>query len=237
LLEPVMHNLAEFILAIFVGRERAVALYGDLLELAHSHGRLWFFGAYARTLAVLSWRIAAAVVAGMVLRQFLVNTLFHFAMRHPASSPNPPILLTFLSDPSPLWYFLPFAAVLYGVHDRFVRLTAIAALGTTAAFLFMAPLLLLCAVTTLLLTASVLIGWWKQAAVLVGAVAFYFVSGMAAGDLSMTLLSHGYIAHYGSGITGLEPMLAFRGSMLLSAYLCARLHGWLIGANECTPAQ
>ena len=221
-------SVFEFFFAIFVGRDRAAAIYGDLREMATSHGRAWFVFACFRTLAVLSWRIAAAVVAGMVLRQLLVNTLFRLPMPHGAPWSNLPSLLIFWFNPSPLWFFLPFAAVLYGVHDRFVRLTAIAAIGTTVEFLFMLPLSLVCAAVALVLGASILVGWWKQAAVLVATIAFYFVSGMAASDLSMILLSHGYIAHYGDGITGLEPMLAARGSMLLSAYLCARLHGWLL---------
>jgi hypothetical protein len=218
----------EWLLARLTTSDRAAAILGDLTEMAATRGRLWFAAAYLRTLALLSWRTVVAVVVAVSLSQLLGNTLFH---RMPGpSGPRLPMLLVFWFDPWFLWFVLPFAAVLYGVRDRFVHLTAIAALGTTLAFLFLPRFSFAGVVVALALAAvaSLLGGWWKQAMVLAATVAFAFWSGTAAGTMSMALRSHGYIPSYGHGILGLEPMLAARGTMLASAYLCARLHRWLL---------
>jgi hypothetical protein len=239
---------AEALLALFAGSTRAAAILGDLTEMAATRGRLWFWTAYARTLAILSWRIVAAVVVAMSLYQLLGNTLFNAPMRTApsgphlpmTSGPHLPILLIFWFEPRFLWFVLPFAVLLYGLRDRFVRLTAIAALGTTIAFLFLPPFSFAGVVIALALIALALLfsGWWKPATVLAATVAFAFWCGNAAGHLSTFLRSHDYIPAYGHGIAGLEPMLASRGSMLASAYLCARLHRWLLQTpNPIAPAQ
>ncbi len=235
-----MPSLAESLLALVAGPDRAAAIYGDLTEVSHTRGRLWFWTAYARTLAILSWRIVVAVVVATSLYQLLGNTLFHAHMRHAPPGPHLPILLIFWFEPSFPWFVLPFAVMLYGLRDRFVHLTAIAALGTTIAFLFLPRFSFAGVVITLALIALALLfsGWWKPATVLAATVAFAFWCGSAAGHLSMFLRSHDYIPAYGHGIAGLEPMLAFRGSMLASAYLCARLHRWLLQSpNPTAPVQ
>jgi hypothetical protein len=88
----------------------------------------------------------------------------------------------------------------------------------------------------LIVLALLFSGWWKPATVLAATVAFAFWCGIAAGDFSMFLRSRDYIPAYGHGITGLEPMLAFRGSMLASAYLCACLHRLLLQSPKPTAA-
>jgi len=231
---------AEWLLARITNPARAAAIMGDLEELAATRNRLWFWTAYTRTLAILSWRIVVAIVIAMSLYQLLGNTLFHTHMRHAPPGPHLPMLLIFWFEPSFPWFVLPFAVMLFGLHDRFVHLTAIAALGTTIAFLFLPRFSFAGVVITLaLITLALLLsGWWKPAAVLAATAAFAFWCGIAAGHLSMFLRSHDYIPAYGHGIAGLEPMLAFRGSMLASAYLCARLHRWsLQSPNPTAPVQ
>jgi hypothetical protein len=231
---------AEIFLALFAGPDRAAAILGDLTEMAATRGRLWFFAAYVRTLFSLTWRIVLALVVAMSLYQLLGNTLFHAHMRYAPPGPHLPMPLIFWFDPSFPWFVLPFAVMLYGLRDRFVHLAAIAALGTSFAFLFLPRFSFAGAVSTLALVAFVLLfsGWWKPATVLAATLAFAFWCGNAAGLLSMFLRSHDYIPAYGHGIAGLEPMLAARGSMLASAYLCARLHRWLLQSpNPTAPVQ
>ena len=232
--------LTESLLARLTTPDRAAAILGDLTEMATTRGRLWFWMVYARTLAILSWRIIVAVVVAMSLYQLLGNTLFHAHMRHAPPGPHLPMLLIFWFEPSFPWFVLPFAVMLYGLRDRFVHLTAIAALGTTIAFLFLPRFSFAGVVITLALIALALLfsGWWKPTTVLATTVAFAFWCGIAASHLSMFLRSHDYIPAYGHGIAGLEPMLAARGSMLASAYLCARLHRWLLESpNPTAPVQ
>jgi hypothetical protein len=223
-----MRNLAESLLAVLTSRARAAAIYGDLLEMSATHSRFWFATAYLRTLATLSWRVVAALVVAMSLAQLLGNVLFH-AMPAP-SGPHLSMLLIFWFDPKFLWFLLPFAVMLFGVRDRFVQLTAIAALGTTFASLFLSRFSLPGVVITLALAASLFLfsGWRKQAAVLAATLAFAFWTAIATGYFSMFLRSHEYIPRYGHGVTGLIPMLTFRGTMLAAAYLCTRLHRRLL---------
>jgi hypothetical protein len=233
-------NPAEWLLSRITTRDRAAAILGDLTELSATRGSLWFWTAYARTLAVLSWRVVVAVVLAMSLYQFLGNTLFHAHMRQAPPGQHLPMLLIFWFEPRFPWFVLPFAVMLYGLRDRFVHLTAIAALGTTIAFLFLPRFSFEGVVIALTLIALVLLfsSWWRPATVLAGTVGFAFWCGSATGHLSMFLRSHDYIPAYGHGITGLEPMLAARGSMLASAYLCARLHRWLLQSpNPIAPVQ
>ncbi|HWG16454.1 MAG TPA: hypothetical protein VN678_01240 [Acidobacteriaceae bacterium] len=196
--------------------------------MAATRGCLWLVAAYLRTLAALSWRIVAAVVGGMALRQVLVNVLFHPTQAAPG--PHLPILLDFWFEPSFLWFVLPFAALRFGVRDRFVQLTGIATVGSTIMFLNPSRNFFFGAVLMFALGASTLFvrGWRKQAAALAVTLSFAFWSATGAGMLSRFLRAHHYVPAYGHGITGLEPMLAFRGSMLASAYLCVRLHRWLL---------
>jgi hypothetical protein len=229
-----MPNLAESLLARLTDRTRAAAIMGDLTELAATRGRLWFWIAYTRTLAVLSWRIVLTLVVSMSLYQLLGNTVFHAHRQQVPQGPYLPMWLIFWFEPAFPWFVLPFAVMLYGLRDRFVHLTAIVALGTTIAFLFLPQFSIAGVVIALALIALALLfsGWWRPATVLGGTLAFAFWCGSATGHLSMFLRSHDYIPAYGHGITGLEPMLAFRGSMLASAYLCARLHRWLLQSSD-----
>lgn len=221
-------GLTEWMLKRAAGTGRGTAIYGDLVELAAARGTTWFWMAYARTLISLTWRVVAALVVAMSLYQLLGNTLFHRV--HGPSGPYPPTFLIFWFGPWFLWFVLPFAAVLYGVRDCFVQFTAIAALGTTIEFLFLPRFSLLGVIVALTLAAFAVLfsGSWRQGAVLAATLAFAHWSGMAVGMSSMFLLSHGYVSAYGHGITGVEPMLAFRGSIVASAYLCVRMHRWLL---------
>ena len=230
-------TFAESILTLFVRRDRAAVMYGDLIEIANTRGHIWFIAAYLRTLADLTWRTVAAVILAMSLYQLLGNTLFH-GIRGPAG-PHLPMPLLFWFEPRFLWFVFPFAAMHFGIRDRFVLLTAIAAFGTTMTFIFLPRFSFPGVVVALALAASLFLlkGWRKQAAVLAATLAIEFWSTMAAGTVTMFLRSHGYVPDYGQGSTGLEPMLAFRGSIVLSAYLCVWLHRRLLTteANACPP--
>ena len=64
---------------------------------------------------------------------------------------------------STLWFVLPYAAVLYGIHDRFVRLASAVTLGTTVAFMFMPWASILFAAATVILAAAALVSKsWRK---------------------------------------------------------------------------
>jgi hypothetical protein len=232
-------SLDETLLALFAGSERAAAVMGDMTEMAATRGRLWFIAAYARTLFTFTWRIVLALVVAMAGRQIFVNS-FHDYMAHtPAAwrdatgswldilNSSGPLLALITST---LWFVLPFAAVRYGRRDRFVRLTFAVAIGSTLVFLCIPGASLLCAVATLALAAVAFASpiWREPLAVLLCTGAAGFLALVAVNAIDSALLSHypalwtsHFFRHYGM-------MLIFRSSLLALAYVCSRLHGWLL---------
>jgi hypothetical protein len=122
-------------LALFAGRERAAAIYGDLLELAATRSRLWLWTAYSRTLVSLSLRPLAAFLAGALVTAAFLYAQLPIALAHillAISHPHVwPLLDVAISD---LWFLVPFAAVLYGIRDRVVQLGSAMLLATSGVF-------------------------------------------------------------------------------------------------------
>jgi hypothetical protein len=233
----------EWLLALFAGRTRAAAILGDLTEMAHTRGRLWFWMAYARTLFSLTWRVVLALVVATAGRQIIDNS-FHIYIWHAfaawRTTSNPFLLssgpiLYYIMDT--LWFVLPFAAVRYGVRDRFVQLTFAVAVWITVAFFFFIPWAsLLCAAATLALAAIAIISpnWRKPLAILLCTVTTAFLASPAVRAVDILIISYHpagstrhIFAHYG-------PMLAFRSSLLAVAFACSRLHRWLLEPPSLT---
>jgi hypothetical protein len=235
--------LAEWFISQDIGPERGAAILGDLTEMAATRGRLWFAAAYARTLVALTWRIVLALFVADVGRQTIFD-LFHLYLRHtPAAWRNStgswldllnsmgPLLACIMST---LWFALPFAAVRYGVRDRFVQLTFAVAVGTTVAFLFIPWASLACGAATLVLAAAAFLSrrWRKPFEVLAWTGAVGFLS-LAA----FTILSHQFFSEHpaiasspGSHPLALDALVfSFQGSLLVIALVCSRLHKLLLG--------
>ncbi len=119
-------TLAELLLALLAGRERAAAIYGDLLELAAARPRASFWSSYFVTLLSLSWRPLTAFLSGGLVFAMLWDRLgfpiFLFAITHSYS--GAPIADTTIL----LWFLVPFSAVMYGIRDRDVQLALAASL-------------------------------------------------------------------------------------------------------------
>jgi hypothetical protein len=225
---------SESLLALITGPERAAAIVGDLVELSASRGRLWFWTAYTRTLVALTWRIVLALFVAEAGREFmfnLANLYFHVT---PAAwrTTQAPHLLNSMGPPlacimSTLWFVVPFAAVRYGLRDRFVRLTFAVAAGTTVAFLFIPYASLLLATATLTLAAAAFLSntWRKPLEVLAWTAGAGFLTIAAADALRLRYHPMGQaelaIARY-------AQMFAFQGSLLVLAFVCSRLHRLLL---------
>jgi hypothetical protein len=73
--------LAESLLARLADKDRAAAIYGDLVELSATRGRLWFWTVYARTLISLGWRtpvaFVVAIVSMRVMFKAVIPWIFH----------------------------------------------------------------------------------------------------------------------------------------------------------------
>jgi len=243
-----MPNFSEALLARLTDPTRAAAIYGDLTELAQARGRLWFWFAYARTLFALTWRFMLALVAATVVAQICGNS-FHLYLTHTSAAwrtTNGPFLLNSMGPllayiTHPLWFVLPFAAVMYGTRDRFVQLTFAVTVGATVAFLFVPFASLACSIATLAIAVSALFSsTWRRpltALLLTGAASFLAIAAVNA--IGATLLSHHpdwrtshFFTHYGA-------MMIFRSSLLLLAFACARVHSMLMERSPSgrTPAR
>jgi hypothetical protein len=142
-------SAAEWMLARAAGDVRGVAIYGDLLELAATRGRVWFWMAYVRTLVALTWRTPAAFACGTVVfaamyqlptalprswwRLWTANWIHHLYF---VLGTQYVVLL--------LWFLLPFIATRCGLQDRLVRLLLVVSVIETLGFL--APVVPLLAV-------------------------------------------------------------------------------------------
>ncbi len=235
-----MSNLPESVLALFAGPTRAAAILGDLTEMAASRGRLWFVAAYARTLFSLTWRIVLALFVADVGRELMFNlaNLYFHATPNTWRTTNAPYLLDHTGPllaciMSTLWFALPFAAVRYGVRDRFVRLTFAVAVGSTVAFLFIPWASLLCAAATLALAAAALASntWRKPFEVLLwtGAAGLLMVAVSTVVRIQVPRA----FPHSHSLLTRSANELAFGGALLIVAVVCSRLHRLLL---DTTPA-
>ena len=226
----------EWLLARLTTPDRASAILGDLAEMAATRGRLWFAAAYLRTLFSLTWRIVLALFIADIGREVIFD-LFHLYIGHtPAAWRNAtgswldllnssgPLLACIMST---LWFVLPFAVIRYGLRDRFVRLTFAVAVGTTLAFLCIPWASLACAAATLVLAAAAFTSsiWRKPFEVLAwtGAAGILTIAAADAFRLSF---------HPQPGIertlASYAEILTFQGSLLVAAFVCSRLHCWLL---------
>jgi hypothetical protein len=228
---------AESFLALIAGRDRAAAILGDLTEMAATRGRLWFAAAYLRTLLALTWRIVLALFVADIGRQTIFD-LFHLYLRHTPAvwrdatgswldllNESGPLLACIMST---LWFALPFAAVRYGLRDRFVQLTFAVAMGTTLAFLAIPWTSLVCAAATLVLAIAAFTSrtWRKPLEVLLwsGAAGLAMIAASNAVRLRVPLL----FAHDHRMLVGNAFALLFQTGLLTLAFVCSRMHTLLL---------
>lgn len=238
--------LAESILALFAGRTRAAAIYGDLIELASVRGRFWFWTAYARTVFALTWRTDAAFLGGcaaFIVMSFAPHRRPYIPHQEGALT-NAPLLLASMMPlarvflrmiATPLWFLVPFGLVRYGARDRFVQLAALLALFGAGAYLNLAVLSLPNAAAALLLIICALFSsaWRKPMIVITGAA----VTGLAALGLSYGILAGLYHPavqnHYESHpVAWMVNKMTAVIAMAIPALVCSRLHRWLVESRS-----
>ncbi len=233
-------SAAEWLLARITDPARAAAILGDLTEMAITRGRLWFWTAYARTLFSLTRRIVLAFFAAAVCRLLIFNLCnLYFQVTPPTwRTSDAPHLFNSMgpllaSVTSTLWFALPFAAILYGVRDRFVQLTFSVALGTTVAFLFIPFASIVCAAATLAIAVAALLSstWRKPAEVLAWTAAAGIIA--LAAHYSFTAAAYFRLTvHPQAGIERIlinyGVMLTLHASLFAVAIVCSRLHTRLL---------
>jgi hypothetical protein len=146
----------EWLLALIAGRERAVAILGDLTEMALTRGRLWFWMAYARTLVSLGWRTPVAFLIAIASGTFIFGVvswwpmlwLMHhrrhawiYAALYPQIHPHFSVFTWILCRlmVQSLFFALPFVLIRFGLRNRLTRL-ACALLLITLPIYILSPL-------------------------------------------------------------------------------------------------
>ena len=255
-------NLAEFLLARAVGPTRASAICGDLLELAATRGRLWYWTAYIRTLVTFTWRGVLAFLVALVTFSVLyrMNTM----VLHPGSGgallcravlPHPYVRTAIGYVTYQLWFLVPSAMVRYGVRDRFVQLgLAFALLASCAFYCIALPVLPLALAALALLTLAAFATsarWRGQAVALAAAIAvgitIYFNLEYLA-HLGCWMYEHKPLnatSHYGYFETGYAfPYTLFWTvtwtisllTMLALSLVSSQLHRFFSRASLATPS-
>ena len=128
--------LPEWILARFVGHDRAAAILGDLAEMAATRGSLWFWIAYTRTLISLGWRTPVALILAVVsinyVRPWLLRGFRSLLIGHPITLASlgersffhSACWILSLETAFPLWTVLPYVAIRFGLRNRLTYLAA-----------------------------------------------------------------------------------------------------------------
>jgi len=171
-----MPNLPESLLGSFAGRDRAAAIYGDLVELAATRGRAWFWMAYARTLMALTWRAQAAFVISVVSVRtmcFVYPRWVQFQLQHLAAGMHINMFFGQLAVASGpclnliamcLWFVLPYVWLRFGRRDRLTQLACVLCLSTLSVFGFREWLVDVSSIVTMVvLLAAIVSSRWRRA--------------------------------------------------------------------------
>jgi hypothetical protein len=206
----------EWLLAWVAGPAQAAAILGDLTEMAETRGQVWFWAAYSRTLGRLCWRSSAAFLFGYV--SFLVASVtFQRPWVGPGARLQPHLIVMLQHDVAPLLPFavarlifpiagpllvsimiplrfvFPYAAVRYGLRDRFVQLAGATFLTINLVLVYPPVLSPLVAITVLLgFAAALILPPWRMPIIALSAT---LAGGIAAiaGLFGMVALGSAYL--------------------------------------------
>jgi len=241
-----MLNLSEALLARLTDPTRAAAIYGDLVELAASRGRAWFWLAYLRTLATLLWRTPTAFLCGCLSLSLGAFVVGHRSRYIPHQAGTLTIVPHFIASlipfagifligmATPLWFLVPFGLVRYGARDRLVRLSSLLALLGTAAFFDFAALSLASAlVAVLVMTYALCASRWRKPMAIITASAVTGLTALVVFYDVMAKLYHPpivnlYEPHTAAWIIAKVPAVV---AMAVPAIVCSWMHDRILRSD------
>lgn len=209
---------SEWLLARFVGEQRAAAILGDLLEISTNRGRLWLWAAYLQTLIQIGWRTFVAFLCAYAFSTWVAmggfptiralfgsfssnihrkapQAIWHIFVRSAHHTAPFAIWHVPLGDSLiALWFILPFVLVRFGFRDRLTQLAA-ALFLLTMPFFSLSPIGVNFAgfVTAALILASLCLnGWRRPMVVLIATVAPVAVAILVSPKVWYLFLSRGY---------------------------------------------
>jgi hypothetical protein len=230
--------LPEWILARFVGHDRASVILGDLLEISTTRGCLWFWSAYARTLITLGWRTPVAFLCAyyfsfsywsITARYASMHWLFRWVplagsdYRMPFWQHHLQPLVSVLSMLFGLNFLLPFVLVRFGLRDRLTQLASILFLVSLPAssnrLLLLMPMEILAVIAVVL--ALCLRDWRRPMIVLAAALTLSYA--IVEGFVSFLRESDGSVVW--SHRLSVDAVLL---QIAAAAVVCSLLHRWML---------
>jgi len=206
---------AEWLIARFAGERQAASIVGDLLEDAQERGQEWFWFSVAGI--ILSWtgRYLLALAVGLTSCQILWRCLPTPVFGRPGAFPpgaQPshnlwPFIAGLGNVCMLLWIAAPYAAVRYGLRDRFAQLALFVCVTLSIAFVcWRIPIVLVISLgsTLLLVIAGLAVAYLRKLllslslALALGYIAtqFAFVLGAKYLEWMPPSISHSEQAQY-----------------------------------------
>lgn len=233
------HEIAEWMLKRAAGAERGTAIYGDLVELAATHGRAWFWMAYARTMITFAWRMPAAFAAA-IASVWAMSQLYPMWVQYQLANltsgwhvdmffgrvavVSSPFLQAIAMC---LWFTLPFAGVAFGRQDRVTRLACALCLATLPVFSYRVWLMDAASVATMmLLVRAVFSSQWRRALTVLAITCVVEVAAVGLVLHWMAMRAGQALAHYtpARGAREVATMCA----LALAALVCLALRRRLL---------
>jgi len=230
--------IAEWLLTLFAGRERAAAIMGDLEELAATRGSLWFWTAYARTLVTLGWRTPVAFLIAMVSMRFIFRAVVplleahhitHFLEGGLFGVYNLHVRLInwnlTLVMARFLIFALPFVAVRFGLRNRLTQLTCALLLIAVPVYslrpwvMDLSGILIVTAIV-----AALIVPHWRRPMIVLAATCVTATAAVATCFYILVGVFHQNILIWIKFCMWICEAIGFA----LAVIVCVYLHGWLL---------
>ena len=229
--------LAEIVLALFAGRERAAAIYGDLTEMATTRGGAWFWTAYTRALVTFGWRSPVALACALVGMRFALRIVLRLADLMPYHLSDPGLFgeenvrLSFILWNIPLAitqclaFAVPFALIRFGRRDDLTRLCGLLLLATIPVYAPIAWVRDMSGLCTIFAFAAALASpLWRRSALVLAATCLTAIVTIFASAHTMVGIFH-------MNFFAISPNTRFMGDVLgvaLAVIVCVGLHRRLL---------
>ena len=240
----------EWLLARLTTSDRAATIYGDLVELASTRGRLWFWLAYTRTLLALTWRGPVALVCALVSMRFALRIILRLANLMPYHLSdaglfgeedvrlsqilwNVPLVMS-----QCLAFAVPFALVRFGRRDHLTRLGGLLILVTIPVYAPITSVRDMSAVWTVFAFALAFGSpLWRRSAVVLTATCLTAVVTMFVSIHSLVSILHRNFFTLSANTRFTCDILG----VALAVIVCSRLHARLLpplqsGGTDAEPA-
>jgi hypothetical protein len=225
----------EWLLARFTDSTRAVAILGDLTEMASTRGRLWFWTAYWRTLVSLGWRTPVAFISGfagfwLMLPLVLKSVLAPHALEKISGTPWLTLHMFLMTFGMSLWFAVPYAFLRYGFRDRVTHLYGIFFLLTTPVIFHSNSISLICCLLLLaIIVAAFFTSIWRRPMIVLSAMPVVSMASLSAcGHLETKIYHPHFRLHEFNWTSWLAVRLSCAIAFLIAGIVFSRLHRWLM---------